>query len=62
MTAQSPTSATRLVRAVAHGIRERGEVPIMHAAATNENAIRLYLSLGFELRSRRQFAEVVTPA
>jgi ribosomal protein S18 acetylase RimI-like enzyme len=36
--------ASTLVRAVAHNIRERGEIPFMHAAATNVNAIRLYLS------------------
>lgn len=42
--------ATRLTRAVAHGIRERGETPFLHAATSNENAIRLYHSLGFEHR------------
>jgi ribosomal protein S18 acetylase RimI-like enzyme len=48
--------ATRLVRAVAHGIRARGEVPFLHAAAGNTNAIRLYESLGFVLRRRSTFA------
>ncbi|MBZ6291220.1 GNAT family N-acetyltransferase [Streptomyces olivaceus] len=42
--------ATRLVRAVAADIRERGERPFLHAAATNANAIRLYESIGFTLR------------
>jgi ribosomal protein S18 acetylase RimI-like enzyme len=42
--------ASRLTRAVAHGIRQRGETPMLHAAATNENAIRLYQAMGFELR------------
>jgi ribosomal protein S18 acetylase RimI-like enzyme len=53
--------ATRLVRAVAHEIRERGETPLMHAAASNENAIRLYLSIGFHLRLHRTFSALRTP-
>ena len=44
--------ATRLILAVAHGIRERGETPFLHTAASNTNAIRLYESLGFRLRRR----------
>ncbi|GLY30071.1 GNAT family N-acetyltransferase [Kineosporia sp. NBRC 101731] len=52
---------TRLVKAVAHGIRERGETPLMHAAASNENAIRLYLSLGFARRRRTGFFGFRTP-
>nr|WP_307874979.1 GNAT family N-acetyltransferase [Frankia nepalensis] len=39
--------ATRLMRAVAAGIRARGETPFLHAAATNTPAIRLYEHLGF---------------
>ncbi|MER7934568.1 MULTISPECIES: GNAT family N-acetyltransferase [unclassified Streptomyces] len=50
--------ATRLVRAVAAGIRERGERPFLHAAATNTNAIRLYESIGFTLRRRTVFSLV----
>jgi len=50
--------ASRLVRAVAHGIRERGEHPFLHSAATNTTAIRLYLELGFALRRRTTFAAV----
>ncbi|MET7485442.1 GNAT family N-acetyltransferase [Streptomyces sp. NPDC005538] len=50
--------ATRLVRAVAAGIRERGEHPFLHAAATNANAIRLYESIGFNLRARTTFSLV----
>jgi ribosomal protein S18 acetylase RimI-like enzyme len=53
--------ATRLVRAVAHGIRERGEQPFLHSAATNVSAIRLYESIGFTLRRRTTFAAVRTP-
>jgi predicted GNAT family acetyltransferase len=47
--------ATRLVRAVAAGIRERGETPFLHAIATTTNAIRLYESIGFTLRRRTAF-------
>ncbi|MGW3097132.1 GNAT family N-acetyltransferase [Streptomyces sp. NPDC001102] len=50
--------ATRLVRAVAAGIKERGEQPFLHAAAANANAIRLYESIGFTLRSRTVFSLV----
>jgi ribosomal protein S18 acetylase RimI-like enzyme len=53
--------ATRLVLAVAAGIRERGEIPMMHAAAENTTAIRLYLSLGFALRQRPDFLAVRVP-
>jgi ribosomal protein S18 acetylase RimI-like enzyme len=48
--------ATRMVRAVAAGIRERGEVPFLHAAAANTSAVRLYESIGFTLRRRFDFA------
>jgi ribosomal protein S18 acetylase RimI-like enzyme len=41
---------TLLVRAVAAGILERGERPLMHTAAENLVAIRLYESLGFRVR------------
>ncbi|EKX68388.1 GNAT family N-acetyltransferase [Streptomyces ipomoeae] len=47
--------ATRLIHAVAHGIRERGETPFLHTAATNTGAIRLYESLGFRLRRTTRF-------
>ncbi|MCW2830680.1 MAG: putative acetyltransferase [Aeromicrobium sp.] len=53
--------ATRLVRAVAHGIRARGERPFLHAAAHNTGAIALYEHLGFELRRSSAFAVVRTP-
>jgi len=42
----------RLVLAVAHGVRERGETPMLHAASTNTGAIRLYEQLGFRRRDR----------
>ncbi|MER5596131.1 GNAT family N-acetyltransferase [Streptomyces sp. NPDC002265] len=53
--------ATRLVRAVAAGIRERGDTPFLHAAASNTSAIRLYESIGFTLRRRTRFTLVRTP-
>lgn len=42
----------RLVLDVAYGIRQRGEVPLIHAAAGNTGAIGLYQHLGFRLRER----------
>ncbi|HWJ84981.1 MAG TPA: GNAT family N-acetyltransferase [Cellulomonas sp.] len=54
--------ASRLVLAVAHGIRARDELPILHAATANEGAIRLYRSLGFEVRKQVVFGSVLTPA
>ncbi|GGW34995.1 GNAT family N-acetyltransferase [Streptomyces griseoloalbus] len=53
--------ATRLVRAVAAGIRDRGDTPFLHAAATNTRAIRLYESIGFTLRRRTTILQVRTP-
>jgi ribosomal protein S18 acetylase RimI-like enzyme len=53
--------ATRLVRAVAAGIRERGETPFLHASASNTHAIRLYESIGFTLRRHSRFVLVRTP-
>jgi len=52
---------SRLVLAVAHGIRERGEVPFLHTGASNTNAIRLYESLGFRLRRRTAFLAARVP-
>lgn len=53
--------ATRLVRAVAHGIRERGDHVFLHTAADNVRAIRLYEAIGFTLRRRTTFAAVRSP-
>lgn len=53
--------ATRLVHAVAAGIRERGETPFLHASAANVTAIRLYESLGFRLRRTSEFGAVRIP-
>ncbi|GGM47164.1 GNAT family N-acetyltransferase [Dactylosporangium sucinum] len=54
--------AGRLVRAVAHNIRSRGDQVLLHAAASNTNAIRLYRQLGFRLRRETTFAVYRTPA
>ncbi|MGQ4418842.1 GNAT family N-acetyltransferase [Streptomyces sp. SAS_269] len=53
--------AGRLIRAVAHGVRERGEKPFLHASARNTNALRLYESLGFRPRRRTAFLVARAP-
>jgi ribosomal protein S18 acetylase RimI-like enzyme len=53
--------ATRLVLAVAHGIRTRGETPFLHTSARNTTAIRLYESLGFRLRRHTAFLMAKAP-
>ncbi|MFC7959961.1 GNAT family N-acetyltransferase [Rhodococcoides kroppenstedtii] len=53
--------ATRLIRAVGHGIRARGDVPFLHTSAANHSAIRLYDTLGFHLRQRSTLTLVRTP-
>ena len=52
---------TRLVRAVAAGIDDRGDRALMHASAQNTNAIRLYQSIGFRLRRVTDFLSVTVP-
>ncbi|GIF05617.1 GNAT family N-acetyltransferase [Actinoplanes siamensis] len=47
--------ATRLIRAVAAGIRARGETPFLHTGAANVTAIRLYEKIGFALRRTVDF-------
>jgi ribosomal protein S18 acetylase RimI-like enzyme len=44
-----------LVRAVAAEIRKRGDIPFLHVAEGNVGAIRLYESLGFEIRRSLSF-------
>jgi ribosomal protein S18 acetylase RimI-like enzyme len=51
---------TRLIRAVGAGIRARGEIPFLHALATN-TAIGLYEDLGFRRRLDVLFALVRVP-
>ncbi|MEV6986371.1 GNAT family N-acetyltransferase [Sphaerisporangium sp. NPDC051017] len=53
---------SRLVLAVAAGIRSRGEIPFLHAASFNTTAIRLYQALGFRLRRPAMFPAVRVPA
>ncbi len=50
----------RLIRAVGAGIRARGEIPFLHALATNA-AIGLYEDLGFRHRMAISFAVARVP-
>ncbi|MYY81923.1 GNAT family N-acetyltransferase [Streptomyces sp. SID335] len=52
---------TRLVLAVAHGIKARGDQPFLHTSAQNTNAIRLYESLGFRFRRTTSFRGALVP-
>jgi ribosomal protein S18 acetylase RimI-like enzyme len=53
--------ATRLVRAVTAGIEARGETPMLHVAADNANAVRVYEALGFQIRVTSDFAIMQGP-
>jgi ribosomal protein S18 acetylase RimI-like enzyme len=53
--------AGRLTRAVAAGILARGDIPFLHAAASNTDALRLYRALGFQLRRPLTFWIVRSP-
>lgn len=50
--------AGRLVKAVAANIRAEGDIPFLHVSETNENAIRLYETLGFHVRMRGGFSVI----
>lgn len=54
--------AERLIRAVAAGIVARGDRPLLHAAAANENALRLYRRMGFVLSRPMHFDLIRTPS
>ncbi len=54
--------AERLVRAVAHGITERGDRPMLHAASANEYALRQYRRWGFTFSRPMCFDLVRAPA
>jgi len=53
--------ASQLIKAVGAGIVARGEMPFLHAAGDNTNAIRLYEDLGFSLRRRVAFEVLRIP-
>jgi ribosomal protein S18 acetylase RimI-like enzyme len=53
--------ATRLMRAVAAGIEERGETPVLHVLAGNDAAIRVYERLGFATRAAFETLMVQAP-
>jgi ribosomal protein S18 acetylase RimI-like enzyme len=54
--------AELLIGTVGAGITARGEVPFLHVAADNTNAIRLYEALGFTLRRTVWFTVLEVPA
>ncbi|MFR9801409.1 GNAT family N-acetyltransferase [Pseudonocardia sp. RS010] len=61
-TARGQGLAARLVRAVGAVIRERGERPFLHAAASNAGAVRLYEHLGFVVSRELQFVGYRAPS
>jgi ribosomal protein S18 acetylase RimI-like enzyme len=54
--------ATRLVRAVAAVIEQRGDTPILHVVADNAPAIRVYGAVGFETRAAFEVLVLRAPA
>jgi predicted GNAT family acetyltransferase len=54
--------ASRLTLAVAAAIRARGDTPFLHVMAGNATAIRLYESLGFQLRRGACFVVLRAPS
>ncbi len=53
--------ATRVMRAVAVGIAERGATPFLHVAGSNAGAVALYERLGFRVRRPIDFVIAVAP-
>ena len=54
--------AGALVRELAAQIHARDQIPFLHAAQENVTAIRLYQSLGFELRMEADAVVLRAPA
>ena len=54
--------AAALTQVVCGGIAERGETPVLHVAAGNDNALRLYERLGFAERRTVRFAILEPPS
>ena len=62
-TTTSPTGRTQYVGAVSQEqLNQLGEQPFLHAWKMNVAAIRLYESLGFEIRTEVQVAVLERPA
>jgi GNAT superfamily N-acetyltransferase len=53
--------ASRLVRAIVRGIRDRAETPFLHLTMENEAARRVYSALGFETRTLLDVTAVRAP-
>ncbi len=53
--------AELLIAAVASSITDEGEVPFLHVAGGNTNAIRLYQALGFTIRRTVRFTVLERP-
>jgi len=53
--------ARLLVEAVVAGIVDEGRIPMLHAAASNTNAIALYEAMGFTISRRFDFVGVQAP-
>ena len=53
--------AELLIGAVASSIADEGEVPFLHVAGGNTNAVRLYRALGFRIRRTVRFTVLEPP-
>ncbi|HEY2060545.1 MAG TPA: GNAT family N-acetyltransferase [Amycolatopsis sp.] len=52
---------TRLLLAVAAGIRDRGETPFLHVLESDVDTVWLYQRLGFRLRLRTKIVIAAQP-
>lgn len=59
--AQRQGLASALTSRVARGIIEKGRMPFLHVAESNESARRVYEALGFRQRRLVEFVFVVAP-